>query len=152
MSLIAKMIAFAGILLLILPRVDADQTIDMIGIYGIIVRLIAFLLGMIGSVYLAAELWQRGERGSESWKYLCISMLMFTLWNIIMAFGIMLGVLNGYDTNYVGSYGVIAVIIKVLDPLIEVIAFIVLLFGLMRIIKAMRNKPWTVFSKEEPDG
>lgn len=139
--------------MLILPVVDADQTTDMIGIYGIIVRLIAFLLGMIGSVYLAAELWHRGERGSESWKYLCISMLMFTLWNILMAFGIMLGILNGeYDANYVGSYAAIAVIIKVLDPLIEVIAFIVLLFGLMRIIKAMRNKPWTVFSKEEPDG
>lgn len=42
-------------------------------------------------------------------------------------------------------------IVKVLDPLLEVIVFIILLFGLRKIINAMRTKPWTVFSKDEEE-
>jgi hypothetical protein len=43
------------------------------------------------------------------------------------------------------------IIVKILDPVIEVIVFLILLFGLRKIIDAMRTKPWTVFSKEDEE-
>jgi len=42
-------------------------------------------------------------------------------------------------------------IVKILDPVIEVIVFVILLFGLRKIIGAMRTKPWNVFSKDEEE-
>ena len=114
--------------------------------------MIAFLLGMCGSTYLAAGLWERSEKGSETWKYLSISMVMMIFWNIIMTFGVLLNILK--FEKAIKSPEVIdsaLIILNVLDPVIEVIVFLILLFGLRKIIKAMREEPWTVFSKEEPD-
>lgn len=145
-------IKFMGFFFLMLANASIDQTTNMVEINGMIVRLLAYLLAMIGSIYLAAELWKRAEIGSESWKYLCISMLMFTFWNIIMAFGIVINVLYmGGNINFVENSESIPVVLETLDPIIEVSVFIILLFGLRSIIKAMRDKPWTVFSKEESD-
>jgi hypothetical protein len=131
-----------------------DSGIDM---SGTIVRLISFLLGVCGATYLAAGLWSRSEKGSNSWKYLSISMILFVFWNILGAFSILLDVLTIQTTGNEVAVSMQAldlykIIVKVLDPVIEVIVFIILLFGLRKIVSAMRTKPWTVFSKDEDDG
>lgn len=152
MSTRIKLIALSCFFLLMLPAARADTPIEGMDTSGTIVRLISFLLGMCGSTYLAASLWQRAERGTETWKYLSISMIMMIFWNIIMTFGVLLNILRFEKT--VRSPEVIdnaLIILNVLDPVVEVIVFLILLFGLRKIIKAMREEPWTVFSKEEPD-
>ncbi|MCX9087767.1 MAG: hypothetical protein OIN90_09435 [Candidatus Methanoperedens sp.] len=131
-------------------------TINGIDMSGTIVRLISFLLGICGATYLAAGLWSRSQKGSNSWKYLSISMILFVFWNIIGAFGILLDVIkvqNSINDAAVSQEGLelFSYIVKVLDPLLEVIVFIILLFGLRKIINAMRTKPWTVFSKDEEE-
>ena len=138
--------------------VDANitGTINGIDMSGTIVRLISFLLGICGATYLAAGLWSRSEKGSESWKFLSISMILFVFWNIIGAFGILLDVLN-YQNNSseiaisIEGLNIYLVIIKILDPIIEVIVFVILLFGLRKIISAMRTSPWTVFSRDDEE-
>lgn len=147
-----KLIALLYLSLLVLPAARAAYPVEGLDTSGTIVRLISFLLGMCGSTYLAASLWQRAERGTETWKYLSISMIMMIFWNIIMTFGVLLGMLRFDET--MRSPEVIdnaIIILNVLDPVIEVIVFLILLFGLKKIIKAMREEPWTVFSKEEPN-
>ncbi|NJD53260.1 MAG: hypothetical protein FIB07_10375 [Candidatus Methanoperedens sp.] len=133
-----------------------EGTINGIDMSGTIVRLISFLLGICGATYLAAGLWSRSLKGSNSWKYLSISMVLFVFWNIIGAFGILLDVIkvqNSINDVSVSPEGLdlFSYIVKVLDPLLEVIVFIILLFGLRKIISAMRTKPWTVFSKDEEE-
>ncbi|HEY6586234.1 MAG TPA: hypothetical protein VIY97_03600, partial [Candidatus Methanoperedens sp.] len=113
-------------------------------------------LGICGATYLAAGLWSRSQKGSNSWKYLSISMILFVFWNIIGAFGILLDVIkvqNSKNDVAVSQEGLdlFFYIVKVLDPVLEVIVFIILLFGLRKIISAMRTKPWTVFSKDEEE-
>jgi len=150
-------ISFAFFPLLMFSGVNLmglDSGIDM---SGTIVRLISFLLGVCGATYLAAGLWSRSEKGSSSWKYLSISMILFVFWNIIGAFSILLDVLTIQKSgNEVAiseeALNLYILIVKVLDPVIEVIVFIILLFGLRKIINAMRTKPWTVFSKDEDEG
>jgi hypothetical protein len=152
MSIKIKLMALSSLFLLMLPAVKAASSLEGIDTSGTIVRLIAFLLGMCGSTYLAAGLWERAEKGTETWKYLSISMIMMVFWNIIMTFGVLLNILKFEKT--VKSPEIIdnvLVILNVLDPVIEVIVFLVLLFGLKKIIRAMREEPWHVFSKEEPD-
>jgi hypothetical protein len=138
--------------------VDANiaGTINGIDMSGTIVRLISFLLGICGATYLAAGLWSRSEKGSESWKFLSISMILFVFWNIIGAFGILLDVLNyqNYSSGIAISpegLNIYLLIIKILDPIIEVIVFVILLFGLRKIINAMRTSPWTVFSRDDEE-
>ena len=131
-----------------------DSGIDM---SGTIVRLISFLLGVCGATYLAAGLWSRSEKGSNSWKYLSISMILFVFWNIIGAFSILLDVLTiqtaGNDVAMSAEVlSLYKIIVRVLDPVLEVIVFIILLFGLRKIVFAMRTKPWTVFSKDDDEG
>lgn len=131
-------------------------TIDGIDMSGTIVRLISFLLGICGATYLAAGLWSRSEKGSESWKFLSISMILFVFWNIIGAFGILLDVLNyqNYRSEIAISeegLNIYLFIIKILDPITEVIVFVILLFGLRKIISAMRTSPWTVFSRDDEE-
>ncbi len=119
---------------------------------GTIMQIIAFLLGMCGSLYLASVLWTRGDKGSESWKYLSVSMIMFAFWNIIMSLGLMMTVLNTYgDEDSKEIFNFIIFILEMLDPIIEVAVFMVLLFGLKRIIKKMLQKPWALFSKVDSD-
>lgn len=135
---------------------DIIGTINGIDMSGTIVRLIAFLLGVCGATYLAAGLWSRSEKGSQSWKYLSISMILFVFWNIIGAFGILLDVLNYQNSMYEIAISPEAMelylfIVKILDPILEVIVFVLLLFGLRKIIYTMRTKPWTVFSNEDEE-
>lgn len=131
-------------------------TINGVDMSGTIVRLISFLLGICGATYLAAGFWSRSEKGSVSWKYLSISMVLFVFWNIIGAFGILLDVIQIQNTaNDVAisqrSMDLYFYIVKILDPIVEVIVFVILLFGLRKIIGAMRTKPWNVFSKDEEE-
>jgi len=152
MSMKIKLMALSYLFLFMLPAARAAYPVEGLDTSGTIVRLISFLLGMCGSTYLAASLWQRAERGTETWKYLSVSMIMMIFWNIIMTFSVLLDMLRFDET--VRSPEVVdnaLVILNVLDPVIEVIVFLILLFGLRKIIKAMREEPWTVFSKEEPD-
>ncbi len=152
MSMRIKLMALPYLFLLMLPAARAAYQVEGLDTSGTIVRLISFLLGMCGSTYLAASLWQRAERGTETWKYLSISMIMMIFWNIIMTFSVLLDMLR-FDKT-IRSPEVVdnaLIILNVLDPVIEVIVFLILLFGLKKIIKAMREEPWTVFSKEEPD-
>lgn len=146
--------------LLLLANLNVVQAINGISngidISGTIVRLISFLLGMCGATYLAAGLWQRAEKGSETWKYLSISMILFVFWNVIMAFGILLDVLTAQRAERdiaisVDALNTFYIIVRVLDPVLEVIVFVLLLFGLRKIINAMRNEPWSVFSREDSD-
>ncbi len=140
-----------------LPNVKADGIIEGVDTSGTIVRLISFLLGICGSTYLAAGLWRRAEKGSESWKYLSISMIMLIFWNIVMTVGILLNILKVNIANSVSTIqsteviDTTLVILNILDPVIEVMVFLILLFGLRKIVKTMREEPWTVFSKEEQD-
>ncbi len=155
-----RTITAIGFFLILMANLNGARAVngisDGIDISGTIVRLISFLLGMCGATYLAAGLWQRAEKGSESWKYLSISMVLFVFWNVIMAFGILLDVLTtqradhelAISADVLNTY---FAIVKVLDPVTEVIVFIILLFGLQKIINAMRNEPWSVFSKEDSD-
>ncbi len=154
MSLKRKLTVLFYFLFLMLTDVKAASSLDRIDTSGTIVRLIAFLLGICGSLYLAAVLWQRSEKGSEGWKFLSVSMLMFTFWNIIMSMNIMLIVLYStrytyYNSDILEAISIIFGIVKILDPVIEVVVFIVLALGLKMIIKAIRDRPWTVFSREE---
>jgi len=131
-------------------------TINGIDMSGTIVRLISFLLGICGATYLAAGLWSRSQKGSNSWKFLSISMVLFVFWNIIGAFGILLDVIkvqNSINEAPISIEGLdlFFYIVTVLDPVLEVIVFLILLFGLRKIINAMRTKPWTVFSKDEEE-
>ncbi len=157
MSIKIKLLSLSCLLLLMLPEANADPLIDGIDTSGTIVRLVSFLLGICGSTYLAAGLWRRAEKGSESWKYLSVSMVMMIFWNIIMTVGILLNILK---MNILNSVSVVEsvevidttlIILNFLDPVIEVIVFLILLFGLRKIVKTMREEPWTVFSKEEKD-
>ncbi|MCE8423889.1 MAG: hypothetical protein J5U16_08180 [Candidatus Methanoperedens sp.] len=151
-----KLALLAGIPLLIIENVNALENINKIDMTGTIVRLISYLLGVCGAAYLAAGLWSRSEKGSQSWKYLSISMILFVFWNVIGTFSILLDVLTirkltsgiVISDETMNTY---IIIVKILDPVIEVIVFIILLFGLRKIIDAMRTKPWTVFSKEDEE-
>jgi len=150
-----KKLAFlAWIPLLIIENVSALEEINQIDMSGTIVRLISYLLGVCGAAYLAAGLWSRSEKGSQSWKYISVSMILFVFWNIIGTFSILLDVL----TIRKSTSGIVIsdealntyiIIVKMLDPVIAVIVFLILLFGLRKIIDAMRTKPWTVFCKED---
>lgn len=147
---------FASLPASIITDSNLEGTINGIDMSGTIVRLISFLLGICGATYLAAGLWSRSQKGSNSWKYLSISMILFVFWNIIGAFGILLDVIkvqNSKNDIAVSQEGLdlFFYIVKVLDPVLEVIVFIILLFGLRKIISAMRTKPWTVFSKDEEE-
>jgi hypothetical protein len=150
-----KKIAFlAGITLLIIENVNALEDINQIDMSGTIVRLISYLLGVCGAAYLAAGLWSRSEKGSQSWKYISVSMILFVFWNIIGTFSILLEVLSiRKSTSGIlisdEALNTYIIIIKILDPVIAVVVFLILLFGLRKIIDAMRTKPWTVFSKED---
>lgn len=138
--------------LLLAPAAGSTPSARSLEISGAIIQIAAFLLAMCGSLFLASGLWIRGEKGSESWKYLSISMIMFAVWNVIMAFGLMIGSLmakSGNDTG--GVFENLLNIINVLDPVIEVVVFMILLFGMQNIIKMMRTKPWAVFGKEGSD-
>lgn len=151
-----SLMLFAPVPVPIIPESTIEGTINGIDMSGTIVRLISFLLGICGATYLAAGLWSRSQKGSNSWKYLSISMILFVFWNIIGAFGILLDVIkvqNSINDAAVSQEGLelFTYIVKVLDPLLEVIVFIILLFGLRKIINAMRTKPWTVFSKDEEE-
>jgi hypothetical protein len=155
-----RTITAVGVLLLLLANLNVARAVNGINngidISGTIVRLISFLLGMCGATYLAAGLWQRAEKGSETWKYLSISMVLFVFWNVIMAFGILLDVLTAQKAERdiaisVDALNTFYTIVRILDPVIEVIVFVILLFGLRKIINAMRNEPWGVFSKEDAD-
>jgi len=141
---------------LIMANANLAGAINGVDMSGIIVRLISFLLGICGATYLAAGLWSRSEKGSVSWKYLSISMILFVFWNILGAFGILLDVIqiqNPASSAAMSqqSINLYLFIIKTLDPIIEVIVFVILLFGLRKIISAMRTKPWTVFSNDEEE-
>lgn len=156
MSKKLKAITHASFPLLLLGITNVVRIGDGSDISGIIIRLIAFMLGIFGATYLAAGLWHRAEKGSESWKYLSISMILFVAWNVIMTFGVLVDVLflKKYNTNILISMDALntfTMILKILDPVLEVIVFIILLFGLRKIIYAMRNEPWTVFSEEGSD-
>jgi len=152
-----KKLAFlVGIPLLITENVNALEGINHIDMSGTMVRLISYLLGVCGAAYLAAGLWSRSEKGSESWKYLSVSMILFVFWNIIGTFSILLDVLSirKSTSGIVISDEALTtyiIIVQILDPVIEVIVFVILLFGLRKIIDAMRTKPWTVFSKEDEE-
>ncbi len=155
-----RTITTVGVFLLLLADLDVARAAygisNGIDISGTIVRLISFLLGMCGATYLAAGLWQRAEKGSETWKYLSISMVLFVFWNVIMAFGILLDVLTAQRAEHdiaisADALNTYYAIVRILDPVIEVIVFVILLFGLRKIINAMRNEPWSVFSKEDAD-
>ncbi len=157
MSKKIMLLTLSCLFLLMLPNAKADNLIEGVDTSGTIVRLISFLLGICGSTYLAAGLWRRAEKGSESWKYLSISMIMLIFWNIVMTVGILLNILK---VNIANSMSIIQstevidttlVILNILDPVIEVIVFLILLFGLRKIVKTMREEPWKVFSKEEQD-
>lgn len=152
-----KKLAFlAGIPLLITENVNALEGINHIDMSGTMVSLISYLLGVCGAAYLAAGLWSRSEKGSESWKYLSVSMILFVFWNIIGTFSILLDVLSiRKSTSGIvisdEALNTYIIIVQILDPVIEVIVFVILLFGLRKIINAMRTKPWTVFSKEDEE-
>ena len=139
-----------------LASINALGGINQIDMSGTIVRLISYLLGVCGAAYLAAGLWSRAEKGSESWKYLSVSMILFVFWNIIGTFSILLDVLSiRKSTSGIvisdEALNTYIIIVQILDPVIAVIVFLILLFGLRKIINAMRTKPWTVFSKDEDD-
>ena len=152
MSIRIKLTALLCFLLLMLPGAKADLIYSGMDTSGTIIRLISFLLGMCGSTYLAAGLWRRAEKGSETWKYLSVSMIMLIFWNIIMTVNVLLDILNS-EKNLKSKELIdnALVILNFLDPVIEVMVFLILFFGLKKIIKAMREEPWTVFSKEEHD-
>ena len=152
-----QLTVLAGIPLFMLANANVLEAYNGIDMSGIIVRLISFLLGICGATYLAAGLWSRSEKGSGSWKYLSISMILLVFWNIIGAFSILLDVLTSQKLgNSVAiseeALNIYLDIVKILDPVIEVIVFILLLFGLRKIINAMRTKPWSVFSKRAKFG
>lgn len=151
-----KSIMLAFFPLSIMANANLAGAANGVDMSGTIVRLISFLLGVCGATYLAAGLWSRSEKGSGSWKYLSISMILFVFWNVIGAFSILLDVLNIQRTTHEVAISQDAMnlyffIVKILDPVLEVIVFILLLFGLQKIINAMRTKPWTVFNKEEEE-
>ena len=140
----------------VMANANLGGTIDGVDMSGTIVRLISFLLGVCGATYLAAGFWSRSEKGSVTWKYLSISMILFVFWNIIGAFSILLDVIQIQNSvNDVAisqkAMDIYFFIVKILDPVIEVIVFVILLFGLRKIIGAMRTKPWNVFSKDEEE-
>jgi len=141
--------------MLIMADANLAGATNGVNMSGTIVRLISFLLGVCGATYLAAGLWSRSEKGSMDWRYLSISMMLFVFWNILGAFGILLDIIQMQRASNIAisqhSINVYLFIIKTLDPIIEVIVFIILLFGLRKIIYAMRTKPWTVFSNEEEE-
>jgi len=152
-----KKIAFLAVIpLLMLENVNALENINHIDLSGTLVQLISYLLGICGAAYLAAGLWFRSEKGSQSWKYLSVSMILFVFWNIIGTFSILLDVLSvRKSTSGIvisdETLNTYIIIVKILDPVIAVIVFVILLFGLKKIIDAMRTKPWTVFSKEDEE-
>jgi hypothetical protein len=151
-----SLILFAFFPISIMADPNITGTINGIDMSGTIVRLISFLLGICGATYLAAGLWSRSQKGSNSWKFLSISMILFVFWNIIGAFGILLDVIkvqNSMNEAPISIEGLdlFFYIVTVLDPVLEVIVFLILLFGLRKIISAMRTKPWTVFSKDEEE-
>jgi len=140
----------------VMANANLGGTTEGVDMSGTIVRLISFLLGICGATYLAAGFWSRSEKGSVSWKYLSISMILFVFWNIIGAFSILLDVIQIQNSvNDVAisqkAMDIYFFIVKILDPVIEVIVFVILLFGLRKIIGAMRTKPWNVFSKDEEE-
>jgi len=151
-----SIILFAFIPMTIIASANTSGNFEGVDMSGTIVRLISFILGICGATYLAAGLWSRSEKGSVSWKYLSISMILFVFWNIIGAFSILLDVLNFQNSKNDLAISPEAMdlylfVVRILDPILEVIVFILLLFGLRKIVNTMRTKPWTVFSKDEED-
>ncbi len=116
---------------------------------GAAMQIIAYLLGMGGSVYLASVLWKRGNKGSESWKQLSIAMILFGLWNIIMIYNIMMLALYQDPDNVNENFETAFFAFRVLDQILEVMVFIILFFGLNTIIRKMRQSPWVLFEKVE---
>ncbi len=116
---------------------------------GAAMQIIAYLLGMSGSIYLAAILWNRGNKGSESWKQLSIAMMLFGLWNIIMIFNIMMLALYQDPDNINPNFEIAFFAFRILDPILEVMVFLILFFGLNTIIRKMRHSPWVLFDKVE---
>ena len=151
MSITIRLLAFTGVFLLLLPRADVYQTTDMAEINVLIVPFISHLMGIIGSVYLAAQLYTIAERASITWKYLSTSIVLFALWNIIMAFNIMLKALNIGSVDYLQNSSNTLYLIEVIDPVLEAFVFIIFFYGMRKVANAMHNKPWTVFSKEDSD-
>ncbi len=137
------------ILMVLAAGAEAPGSIE---ISGAVIQIIAFVLGMCGSIYLAAILWTKGNKGSESWKQLSVAMALFGFWNILMIFNIMMTALyNQKDEATQEFYRIIIFTIMTLDPIIEVIVFVILFSGLRTIIKKMRHKPWVLFSKVDSD-
>lgn len=151
MSITIRLIAFTGAFLLLLPRADVYQTADMAEINVMIVPFMSHIMGIIGSVYLAAQLYTIAERASTTWKYLSISIVLFALWNVVMAFSIMLKALNIGSVDYLQSSSNTFYLINVIDPVLEVFVFFTFFYGLRKVANAMHNKPWTVFSQEGSD-
>lgn len=142
-----RFIALTGAFLLLLPASNVTPGSDMAHINVMIVPFISHLLGIIGSVYLAAQLNTIAERASRTWEYLSISIVFFSLWNILMAFNITLKVLyNGSQSSYE-----IINLIRVIDPVLEAFVFFVFFYGMKKVANAMHSKPWAVFSKEDND-
>jgi hypothetical protein len=138
-------------LLIMLPAAQGFQD-GSINTSGIIVELIAYLLGICGSFYLGSILWTRGEKGLESWKYLSISMVLFGFWNIIMALDLVVAALIAEGQDSSGKYlNNILFALRNIDPIVGMIAFVLLFTGLKKIIKAMHDKPWTVFQRVDFD-
>lgn len=136
-------------LLLIVPGALAD-TFNTVETSNVAIQILSFLLGVCGSVYLGAILWERGNRGSESWKTLSISMFLFGFWNIVMIMNVLMMALNVQDADDpYKSFDLAIFVFKTLDPLVEVVVFMVMLFGLMSIIRTMRTRPWELFNKVE---
>jgi len=144
-----KLLAFTGAFMLLAPEADVFQTTSTAEINIMIIPFIAHLLAIIGSLYLAAQLYMFAEKASATWKYLSLSAVLFSLWNTIMAFNIILKVLSKESAAFAqSSYGMIYSI-KTIDPVLEVIVFFLFYYGMKRVANTMHNKPWTVFSKED---
>ena len=144
-----KLLALTSTFLLLVPEVDIYQTTGTAEINIMIVPFISHLLGIIGSVYLAAQLYTFAEKASGTWKYLSLSAVLFSLWNIIMAFNIILRVLYKENATFMQSSYSMFYFIKVIDPVLEAIVFFLFYYGMKRVANTMHNKPWTVFSEED---
>lgn len=147
MSRAIRLIALTGAFLFLLPASDVNHASDMAYINVMVVPFISHLLGIIGSVYLAAQLNTIAERASRTWRYLSISIVLFSLWNIVMAFNIMLKVIYNRSQS---SFDIIY-LISVMDPVLEAFVFFVFFYGMKKVANTMHSKPWAVFSKEDND-
>lgn len=149
MSAAIRLIAFTGAFLLLLPSSNANPSKDMAEINVLIVPFISHILGIIGSVYLATQLYTMAERASRTWKYLGLSIVLFSLWNIIMALNIMFRVLYNESVTFLNTSYNIIYFIKVIDPVLVAVTFFVFFYGMRKVADEMHRKPWAVFSKED---